>query len=69
MYNYSILVKKITTDCDCAALAYVSRIEHLDKWCRDLRILYLQSNLISKIGNNLQSAYMGVLIILTHTHN
>jgi len=27
------------------------RIEYLDKWCRDLRILYLQSNLIAKIGN------------------
>ena len=26
------------------------RIEHLDKWCRDLKILYLQSNLIPKIG-------------------
>ena len=27
------------------------RIENLDKWCRDLKILYLQSNLIPKIGN------------------
>ena len=27
------------------------RIEYLDKWCRDLRILYLQSNLVAKIGN------------------
>lgn len=30
------------------------RIEHLDKWCRDLKILYLQSNLIPKIGTNSQ---------------
>lgn len=27
----------------------IERIEHLDKWCRDLKILYLQSNLIPKI--------------------
>ena len=26
------------------------RIEHLDRWCRDLKILYLQNNLIPKIG-------------------
>ena len=26
------------------------RIEYIDKWCRDLKILYLQSNLIPKIG-------------------
>ncbi|KAK2142007.1 hypothetical protein LSH36_1006g00020 [Paralvinella palmiformis] len=26
-------------------------IEYLDKWCRDLKILYLQSNLIPKIEN------------------
>ncbi|XP_065834790.1 dynein axonemal assembly factor 11-like [Oscarella lobularis] len=29
----------------------IEKIEHLDKWCRDLRILYLQSNLIPKIEN------------------
>ncbi|XP_071836051.1 dynein axonemal assembly factor 11-like [Apostichopus japonicus] len=29
----------------------IERIEHIDKWCRDLRILYLQSNLIPKIEN------------------
>ena len=28
----------------------IEKIEYLDKWCRDLRILYLQSNLIDKIG-------------------
>ena len=26
------------------------RIENLDRWCKRLKILYLQSNLISKIG-------------------
>uniref|UniRef100_A0AAR2J222 Uncharacterized protein n=1 Tax=Pygocentrus nattereri TaxID=42514 RepID=A0AAR2J222_PYGNA len=29
----------------------IERIEHLDKWCRDLKILYLQNNLIPKIEN------------------
>ncbi|XP_044150036.1 dynein axonemal assembly factor 11 isoform X1 [Bufo gargarizans] len=29
----------------------VERIEHLDKWCRELKILYLQNNLIPKIEN------------------
>ncbi len=28
----------------------IERIEHIDKWCRDLKILYLQNNLIPKIG-------------------
>lgn len=28
----------------------IEKIEHLDKWCRNLKILYLQNNLISKIG-------------------
>ena len=28
----------------------VERIQHLDRWCRHLRILYLQANLIEKIG-------------------
>ncbi|XP_071348124.1 dynein axonemal assembly factor 11 isoform X2 [Trachinotus anak] len=27
----------------------IERIEHLDRWCRDLRILYLQNNLIPRI--------------------
>ena len=27
------------------------RIEHLDRWCRHLKILYLQNNLISRIEN------------------
>ncbi|XP_053507266.1 dynein axonemal assembly factor 11-like isoform X3 [Ictalurus furcatus] len=29
----------------------IERIEYIDKWCRDLKILYLQNNLISKIEN------------------
>ncbi|KAM8850450.1 dynein axonemal assembly factor 11 [Spinachia spinachia] len=29
----------------------IERIEHIDRWCRDLRILYLQSNLIPRIEN------------------
>ncbi|XP_077990866.1 dynein axonemal assembly factor 11-like [Glandiceps talaboti] len=29
----------------------IEKIEHIDKWCRDLKILYLQSNLIPKIEN------------------
>ncbi|CAH7111150.1 Lrrc6 [Phodopus roborovskii] len=28
----------------------IEKLEHLDKWCRDLKILYLQNNLIGKIG-------------------
>ncbi|KAL0201320.1 hypothetical protein M9458_004507, partial [Cirrhinus mrigala] len=27
----------------------IERIEYIDKWCRDLKILYLQNNLIPKI--------------------
>ncbi|OCT77178.1 hypothetical protein XELAEV_18032374mg [Xenopus laevis] len=29
----------------------LERIEHIDKWCRELKILYLQNNLIGKIEN------------------
>ncbi|XP_075067797.1 dynein axonemal assembly factor 11 isoform X2 [Mixophyes fleayi] len=29
----------------------LERIEHVDKWCKDLKILYLQNNLIPKIEN------------------
>ncbi|KAM4604710.1 dynein axonemal assembly factor 11 [Polymixia lowei] len=29
----------------------IERIEHIERWCRDLRILYLQNNLIPKIEN------------------
>ncbi|KAM6101837.1 dynein axonemal assembly factor 11 isoform 4-T4 [Theristicus caerulescens] len=28
----------------------IEKLEYLDKWCRDLKILYLQNNLIPKIG-------------------
>ncbi|XP_053342906.1 dynein axonemal assembly factor 11 isoform X1 [Clarias gariepinus] len=29
----------------------IERIEHIDRWCKDLKILYLQNNLISRIEN------------------
>ncbi|KAJ7338147.1 hypothetical protein JRQ81_010765 [Phrynocephalus forsythii] len=29
----------------------IERLEHLDRWCRDLKILYLQNNLIPRIEN------------------
>ncbi|XP_006830906.1 PREDICTED: protein tilB homolog [Chrysochloris asiatica] len=29
----------------------IEKLEHIDKWCRELRILYLQNNLIGKIEN------------------
>ncbi|XP_047584078.1 dynein axonemal assembly factor 11 isoform X3 [Lutra lutra] len=29
----------------------IERLEHIDTWCRDLKILYLQNNLIGKIEN------------------
>jgi len=29
----------------------IQRIEHIDRWCRQLKILYLQSNLIPRIEN------------------
>lgn len=29
----------------------ITKITNLDKWCKNLQILYLQSNLISKIEN------------------
>lgn len=28
----------------------IERIEHLGRWCKELRILYLQNNLIPRIG-------------------
>lgn len=44
-------------DCEIFSLEEISlhqqeieKLEHLDKWCRDLKILYLQNNLIPKIG-------------------
>lgn len=30
----------------------IERLEHIDKWCRDLKILYLQNNFIGKIGES-----------------
>lgn len=28
----------------------IEKIEHIGRWCRELRILYLQNNLIPRIG-------------------
>lgn len=28
----------------------VEKIEHINNWCKDIQILYLQANLIAKIG-------------------
>lgn len=28
----------------------IEKIEHLDRWCRNLKILYLQNNLIPRMG-------------------
>lgn len=28
----------------------IEKIEHLDRWCRELKILYLQNNLIPRMG-------------------
>ena len=32
-------------------IGHTPRIEHLDRWCRGLKILYLQNNLIPRIEN------------------
>jgi protein TilB len=42
----------------------ISRIEHLDKWCRELRIVYLQSNLISKIGKFYKEIFIVLLLFI-----
>lgn len=31
----------------------VEKIEHINNWCRDIQILYLQANLIAKIGEDI----------------
>lgn len=28
----------------------IEKIEHIERWCRNLKILYLQNNLIPRIG-------------------
>jgi protein TilB len=32
-------------------ILFLPRIEHLDRWCKHLKILYLQNNLIPRIEN------------------
>lgn len=38
----------------------IERLEHLERWCRELRILYLQNNLIPRIGARAQT---GMLLV------
>lgn len=38
----------------------IERIEHLDRWCRDLKILYLQNNLIPRIGELCSTAELSL---------
>lgn len=52
-------------ECEISSLEEVSlhqqdieRIEHIDRWCRDLRILYLQNNLIPRIGETSVRGYL-----------
>lgn len=37
----------------------IEKLEYLDKWCRDLKILYLQNNLIPKIGK----CFLGLFLL------
>ena len=46
-------------------ISIIYRIEYLDKWCRELRILYLQSNLISKIGEFLHLFLWFIFFLIT----
>nr|CAD7426356.1 unnamed protein product [Timema monikensis] len=32
----------------------IEKIEHIQKWCKELKILYLQNNLIAKIGHEMR---------------
>lgn len=36
----------------------IEKIEHIDRWCRNLKILYLQNNLISRIGELLVATWI-----------
>jgi len=36
----------------------IEKIEYLDKWCRNLKILYLQSNLIDRIGESVMKNHL-----------
>ena len=50
MWHRIIIKKRVFTEAPSLSLHF-DRIEHLDKWCRDLKILYLQNNLIGQIEN------------------
>lgn len=44
----------------------IEKLEHLEKWCRNLKILYLQNNLIPKIGKS----FLNMCILkCIHMHN
>ncbi len=46
----------------------IERIEHIERWCRDLRILYLQNNLIPRIGETPDSDFLWVLLNDFNSH-
>lgn len=45
----------------------IEKIEHVHDWCRELKILLMQSNLISKIGNNSISPSLSLYNLLQYT--
>jgi protein TilB len=50
----------------------IEKIEHIQNWCRELKILLLQSNLIPKIGNNSISTcreISSIFLLLVHPEN
>ena len=46
----------------------IERIEHLEKWCRELKILYLQNNLIPRIGSSYPSGLSVCKQCRAHVH-
>lgn len=44
----------------------IEKLEHLDKWCRDLKILYLQNNLIPKLGEYFLDMFILKCIHMRH---
>lgn len=44
----------------------IERLEHLDRWCRELRILYLQNNLIPRIGARTRPLTLNVMFANKH---
>ncbi|CAI8042972.1 Protein tilB homolog, partial [Geodia barretti] len=56
---------QLTAPSDSVTVFVVRRIEHLDRWCRNLKILYLQNNLIPKIGRHF-TALSSPTVSLSH---